>query len=305
MSGKKKKEKRYRKGRPEAFIFFFLLNVMPRLPLWFIRVSSWVLFYLFYPTLIAFGLTRRFKRNVAEAFREELARKEIAKIARKSLYIQFVGVLEATHYYHPKRREELFENVTLDGFEKIEKAKKDGKGVIGVTAHLGNFLLLGTRLGVFDKDFWFLVKNLKLEALNDTWYRYMDKIHLKKVNFSDRTEATKGVTRVLTDNGFVMMVADEYYRKGIPVTFFGRTTRMAVGPAVISLRTGAPLIPMFIIRGEKSRYRIIFDKRIEFVPSGDTDRDVSALTQLRTDVLEKYVRMYPEQWLWLHSRWRG
>jgi KDO2-lipid IV(A) lauroyltransferase len=162
---------------------------------------------------------------------------------------------------------------------------------------------MGVRLALEDINFWFLVKDPKTRALTEAWYRYMDRINLKKINFSDRSEAIKGVTRVLRQSGFIMMLADEYKKNGIKVDFFGKPTYMAAGPAVISLRTGAALLPMFIIRESKSRYKIIFDKPIEFHPTGDKNKDIEDLTQMRTDLLEKYVRKYPDQWLWLHSRW--
>ncbi|MEJ2068433.1 MAG: acyltransferase, partial [Deltaproteobacteria bacterium] len=74
--------------------------------------------------------------------------------------------------------------------------------------------------------------------------------------------------------------------------------------AVISLRTGAKMLPMFIVREKESRYTLYIEDPIDYAPTGDREEDVKALTQLRTRVLERYVSKYPGQWLWLHSHWK-
>lgn len=307
MSDKSKKEKTHRKGWPEAIIFLLMIHTMPYLPLWLIRLIAVGLFCLIYPIAgIIGGLKRRFVKNIDVAYQGSLTNKELRVIARKSLYIQLVGIMEAIHYYHPRNKEELKEKVRIDGIENVVNAKKNGMGAIGVTAHLGNFQLLAVRLNVERQlNFWFLSRDPKTKALADAWYRKMEKADLKKINFTERSKAAKGVIRELKNSGFIMMVADEYKRNGVKVDFFGRPTFMAAGPAVISMRTGAPLLPMFIIRGKRSRYHLVIEEPIEHILTGDTERDVQALTQKRTDILEKYVKQYPDQWLWLHSRWRG
>ncbi len=304
MSQKPKKIKRYRKGWPEALVFIFFVNTMPYLPLFVIRFFSYLLFFSLYPIVgILSGLERRFMKNIEETYQGSISKREIRRIARRALYNQYIGVLEVTHYFHPRRKADLLKNVRLEGIERVFEAKKDGVGAIGITAHIGNFQLMGVRLSLEDINFWFLVKDPKTRALTEAWYRYMDRINLKKINFTDRSEAIKGVINILKQSGFIMMLADEYKSNGIKVDFFGRPTYMAAGPAVISLRTGATLLPMFIVREKKSKYKIIFDKPIEHHPTGDKEKDIIDLTQIRTDLLEKYVRRYPDQWLWVHSRW--
>jgi KDO2-lipid IV(A) lauroyltransferase len=270
-----------------------------------IRFVSYILFAVAYPFVVIFGLNRRFKRNINAAFGGERSKREIAAIARRAIHIQIVGVMEVTHYFHPKRREELLRNVKVIGLEKVAGARSGGTGAVGLTAHLGNFQLMGVRLGAEkDLDFWFLVKDPKARALTDAWYRYMDKIDLNRLNFTERTDVAKLVIGRLNRSAFVMMVADEHKRRGIKADFFGKETRMAAGPAVISLRTGAKLLPMFIVREKKSRYTLYIEDPIDFTPTGHREEDVKALTQLRTRALEKYVRKYPGQWLWLHSHWK-
>lgn len=308
MPTKSKRKRKGRKGWPEAFVFIFMVEVMPILPLKLIRFISWLIFGFTYPFVVVFGLKRRFVKNISLAFGEERTKKEISAIARQAVYIQIIGVMEVTHYFHPKRREELLEKVKVVGLEKVDKArgaKGKGMGAIGLTAHLGNFQLMGVRLGAEkDLNFWFLVKDPRVTALTNAWYRYMEKIDLNRLNFTERTDVAKKVIDTLKKNAFVMFVADEYKRRGIEAEFFGKETRMAAGPAVISLRTGAKMLPMFIVREKESRYTLYIEDPIDYAPTGDREEDVKALTQLRTRVLERYVSKYPGQWLWLHSHWK-
>ncbi len=294
-----------RKGWPEALVFIFVLEVMPILPLWMIRFFASIIFLITYPFIVIFGLERRFKRNINAAFGGERSKNEVAAIAREAIHIQIVGIMEGTYYVSPKRRKELLENVRVVGLEKVNKAKGDGMGAIGFTAHLGNFQLMGARLCA-EKEInsWILIKDLKAKALNDTWYRYMKKININKLNFTDRTDVEKMIVKALNESALIMMVADEHKRRGVKAEFFGKETRMAAGPAVISIKTGAKMLPMFIIREKKSRYTLYIEDPIDFTPTGDKEKDVKDLTQLRTQALEKYVRKYPGQWLWLHSHWR-
>lgn len=294
-----------RKGWPEAYTFIFVMEVMPVLPLWLIRFFASIIFLIAYPFIVIFGLERRFKRNINAAFGGERSKREIAAIAREAIYIQIVGLMEVTHYVSLKRREDLLKNVKIIGLEKVNRAKREGIGAIGLTAHLGNFQLTGVRLGA-EKEInsCFLVKDPKAKALTDVWYGYMKKLNLKKLSFTDRTDVEKMIVKALNESAFIMMVADEHKRRGVKTDFFGKETRMAAGPAVISLKTGAKLLPMFIIREKKSKYTLYIEDPIDFNPTGDREEDVMALTQLRTRALEKYVRRYPGQWLWLHSHWK-
>jgi lauroyl/myristoyl acyltransferase len=79
---------------------------------------------------------------------------------------------------------------------------------------------------------------------------------------------------------------------------------MAAGPAQISLKLRVPLLPTYIIRERDGNYRIIIEQPIEFVPTGDSEKDIIALTQMRIDNLEQTIREYTDQWLWTQSRWK-
>ena len=195
--------------------------------------------------------------------------------------------------------------MTIEGIEKVHRALEGGRGVIGIAAHLGNFQLMAVRLSKEEFDFSFLVKDPKNPRFARAWYEYMDTIPVNRINFTNRVAAAKGAFRALGRGNFVMMVADEFKRRGgVEVSFFGKTTMLAAGPAAIALKTGAPMLPINIFRGKKSTYRVVVDDQIDFTSTGDVEKDIQRYTQLRTDIMERYVREYPHELLWTHDRWK-
>jgi len=292
--------------RAATIAFLFFANVIPRTPLWVIRGVSAVMFVLIYPVAgYLLGLERRFARHIRIAFEDDITRRDSRKLARRALYELLIANLEINHYYHPRNIESLLENVTIEGLEKIPRALEGGKGAIGAAAHLGNFQLMAVRLSKEAFNFSFLVKDPKSPRFARAWYAYMDTIPVNRINFTNRVAAAKGAFRALGRGDFVMMVADEFKRRGgVEVTFFGKSTLLAAGPAAIALKTGAPMLPINIFRGKKSTYRVVVDDPIEFSPTGDTEKDIQGYSQLRTDVMERYVREYPHELLWTHDRWK-
>ena len=100
------------------------------------------------------------------------------------------------------------------------------------------------------------------------------------------------------------VLADQNTRKqNVFVNFFGIKAATTPGPALLALRTGALLVPIFMIREGFGRHRVIVEAPIDVVRTNDEAADVVAITQKYVDILEKYVRKYPSQWFWVHRRW--
>jgi KDO2-lipid IV(A) lauroyltransferase len=114
-----------------------------------------------------------------------------------------------------------------------------------------------------------------------------------------------GVVRKLKRNEIVGILADQNTRKyNVFVDFLGIKAATTPGPAALALRTGAALVPAFLIREGVGRHRFVIERPIEVVRTGDDDDDILATTQKCVGVLEQYVRRYPSQWSWIHRRWR-
>jgi len=286
-------------------ILSLFVSSLPYTPLPILRFLSVIVFIVLYPTVATVtGMRRRFIKNITMTYMEEINQREARRIARRSIYNLLIGIFELGYYYHHKNRKKLLKNLTVEGHENLLKARQGGKGAVGVGAHLGNFQLMVIRLDREEINSMFLFKEPKPQNLAYVIRKYMDIMGLKRIYITNREETAKETIEELNTSGFVVLIADEFKRRGVEVNFFDQPTLMAAGPADFALKTGTMIVPIFSIRGKKSRYRIIIDEPIEYSPTGDTENDIKALTQMRTDILEKYVRKYPDQWLWIHSRWK-
>jgi Kdo2-lipid IVA lauroyltransferase/acyltransferase len=120
-----------------------------------------------------------------------------------------------------------------------------------------------------------------------------------------RRGAVRRVLRVLAGNGTVAMLIDQHIQSADAVTvdFFDRPASTTSALAAIAARTGAPVIPVFALPLPHGRYRMVYERPVD-PPVSDSPEALRDFTQRCTDVLEMYVRRYPELWLWMHRRWR-
>ena len=111
---------------------------------------------------------------------------------------------------------------------------------------------------------------------------------------------------LLRQNKIVGIMGDQNMstREGIFVEFFGRPACTTVGLAFMALKTGAPLIPAFMIRMKNGKYKFVIEPAVDISNTGNFQADVKENTQRFTRIIERYVRLYPEQWFWLHQRWK-
>jgi KDO2-lipid IV(A) lauroyltransferase len=114
------------------------------------------------------------------------------------------------------------------------------------------------------------------------------------------------IIRHLKKNGIVGLMIDQNmaWQEGVFVDFFGRPAATSNGLALLALHTGAPVIPGMTVRGGDGKYKLIIGEEVEIIRTGDRDRDVIMNTQKFTRIVEEMVRRYPDQWFWVHQRWK-
>lgn len=194
--------------------------------------------------------------------------------------------------------------VVYDGLENYERAYARGRGVLFLTAHFG-----GWELSAF------------AHSLHGHWLhvvmRPMDNPYLDRLLQSYRTmhgnkvvpkdDFVRGLLAAMRAGETVGILMDTNMTppQGVFVDFFGIPACTASGLARMALRTDAAVVPGFTIWDEAlGKYRLRFDPPIELVRTGDLEADIVANTQKFNNVIEEYVRQYPEQWLWVHRRWK-
>lgn len=201
-------------------------------------------------------------------------------------------------------RENVARVATYDGFENFEAARARGKGVIFMTAHLG-----GWEVGSFVHSLLGNPMHVVVRALDNP---YLDRMATRYRTLHgngviEKADFARGLLAALKAGETVGILMDQNMTppQGVFVDFFGEAACTAGGPAKVALRTDAAVVPAFTIwDAERRRYRIHFDPALPLVRTGNEEADIIANTALFTRVIEDYARRYPEQWLWVHRRWK-
>ena len=174
--------------------------------------------------------------------------------------------------------------------------------MILVTGHFGYWELLGASVAALGYPMAVVAKDQHNPAVNTLIIKGREKLGMKVISMA---AATHAIMRALRRNECVGLLMDQDAGPGGTfVDFLGLEASTYQGPALFALRSGAPIIPCFIIREGAEHHRIVFESPIEAVPTGDEIADIQRYTQTYTAVLERYVRTYPDHWFWVHRRWK-
>lgn len=285
---------RYRIGEYCLRGFVAILPWIPqRVILLFTSVASRLTFALLWK------YRKRMEENVSLAMGDEyFTQEEKRAIAWKAWRNFAQGVYETTcTLYDPKER--ICSAVAMEGEEHLRRALERGKGVIALSAHLGNFTMIGARLAAGGYSFSAVVKQPKdprfARLIDD--YRLM--VGVKTISAKPRREAARQILKALRRNEVILLIADEFKSGGVEVEFLGRTATAPRGPVTLALRTGAAVLPTFITRDHEDRLTLHIGAEIDLIKTGDLQEDVAANASLFTGHLESMVRRYPDQWNWL------
>lgn len=246
---------------------------------------------------------RRTVRNLKLALAGDKKEKELRRLALRVFRNLGKNVADAVRLKNMKW-EEVDRITDVEGLEHFDKAYIQDKGVIALTGHIGNFELLAA---------WFSLKGYKVSVIGREVYDpRLDRLlveNREKVGMESipTTAGVKPILKALKSSRALGVLADQDSSRvrGVFVDFFGRPARTPVGPILLPYKTGSPIIPMAIVRQDRNRYRIIVKPEVKLVFSDDREKDVVDVTQRYTQVLESIIREYPDQWLWMHDRWKS
>jgi KDO2-lipid IV(A) lauroyltransferase len=247
-------------------------------------------------------LRRVGNRNLAMVF-PDLPESERTRILRgvfTSLGRQLAEICLFPRY----TRENVNDVVIYDGFENFSEAEARGKGVFFLTAHLGGWELSAFAHSVYGHPLSFLMRPLDNPYL-DRMMRIYRTLHGNQA--IEKDDPTRGLLRAMKQGKTVGFLMDTNMTpsQGIFVDFFGIPACTASGLARIALRTDAAVIPGFTLWDPAlKKYKLRFDPALTLIRTGDLEADIAANTQLFTNVIEDFVRRYPDQWLWVHRRWK-
>jgi KDO2-lipid IV(A) lauroyltransferase len=255
---------------------------------------------------LVYHLHRRLRRvgmrNLELAFPQK-SLQERRRILR-GVYVslgRLLGEVCLFPYYTKKNAAQV---AVYQGFENFEAAEQRGKGVLFLTGHFG-----GWEVGSFFHSLQGHAMQMVVRPLDNPYVdalvaRYRG-LHGNAV--IGKNDFARGLLAAMRDNATVGILMDTNMTppQGVFVDFFGIPACTASGVARVALHTGAAVVPAFTIWDPVLRkYRVEFDPAVELVRTGDDEADTVANTARFTKIIEQYVRRYPDQWLWVHRRWK-
>lgn len=218
-----------------------------------------------------------------------------------SLFRNFAKYLVDFFKFPRFTREEVFGRVKISGIERLDKCLSQGKGVILVSMHLGNWEMAGAVLGALG----YAVNAIALEhgnkKVNDFFVSQRAINGLKVIPLGIQV---KQCFKVLKRNEILGIIGDkDYTSNGEYVDFFGKKALIPKGPAVFALRTGAPIVVCAFIRNPDDSFEYTFETPEEYEPSGDESRDIEALMGGYIRIMESFIKEHPDQWYAFRRVW--
>ena len=201
-----------------------------------------------------------------------------------------------------KNLQELERFLVTEGLEHYNRAHEKGKGVIFLTCHLGAFDLQITNMAMRGLNPNIIGTPLKDKRLNDLLWNYRN---LHGAIPIERGRETFRMIKVLKSGGSVALLIDQDTKvKTVFVDFFGIPAATPVGATVLALKTGAAVVPTYIYLGADGLQHMHLLPEIPMTVTGNEDEDVRINTQVLTNFIEQTIRQHPEQWVWMHERWK-
>jgi Kdo2-lipid IVA lauroyltransferase/acyltransferase len=202
-------------------------------------------------------------------------------------------------------RKEIIEKVSVSGEEHLKGNLDNPNGVILISAHMGNWEMAHVfACAYYNKPITLVARELESKRL-DQW------INATRSKFGNRVWYKKGalgkMARALRKGGVVGMLIDQETRasEAVPVVFFNKKVNATPAAAVLARRYNCPVIPVFCLRDEKAgKLILVAAPPLQLKKTENAESDIQANTQIMTHAVEKIVRAYPEQWFWMHKRWK-
>lgn len=241
-------------------------------------------------------------KHLTMAYGKEKSPREIKRMAKR--VFMFMGknggdILRAANI----KDFDSFDKFRIShGAHHAEEAFRKGKGIIFLTAHLGAFEFTATEMSYRGYQPHIIGSPMKDARLNNLLWEQRIKFGATII---ERGKDTFRIIKALKRGGTTGILIDQDTRvKSIFVNFFGIPCATPVGAAVLALKTGAAVVPIFSHLNADGIQEINFYPEVEIIRTGDEDRDILENTQRMSDVVEAEIRKYPEQWLWFHERWK-
>jgi Kdo2-lipid IVA lauroyltransferase/acyltransferase len=255
---------------------------------------------------LAFHLAKRSRllaiRHLTLVYGTEKSASEIKRMAKEVFEMLGKNASDVIRSFHQNDIEHYRKFLKVTGYEIAAEAMGRGKGLVFITAHIGSFELLALEVSAWGFQPYIVGEPLKDPRLNEMVVRHRSKFGGNSV---DRFKDTLKIFKKLKGGAAVALLVDQDIKiKSCITTFFGMPCATPVGGTVMAMKSKAPVIPIFIHMNKDNTHEIVVYPELPMDSTGDDDRDMVVNTQRINDAIEREIRKYPTQWVWLHERWK-
>ena len=276
------------------------------------KIGMWIAFILpvklSYPlasfvAVLQYRFSRKDRKSVINNLKVILASEDDKAMEpmAKEVFINFSKYLVDFFRFSLVDKNNIEKFVKIEGRENIEEAFKNGKGIIAVTAHIGNWELAGIVTAIIGYPVTAVALSHKHKHVNELFVRQRES---KGVNVVPLGVALRKCYAALKKNEVIGLVGDrDFTQGGISMEFLGKTVKIPKGPAMFSVKTGAPIVMTFAIRQPDDSYKLIYKKPIYYKDTGNPEEDVKTITKKFITEIEAQIRLYPQQWFMFREFW--
>jgi len=239
--------------------------------------------------------------NLRAAFAERKSEEEIRRLARR-FYFGLGRTFMEFLVLFPARPEQILQTVVVDGLEHLDACRREGKGALLVTGHLGNWELAGATLAAHGYPTSYLIKSQANPYVDSLFNDIRRRLGIRVIR---QGASVRQLVHAVRQGGFVGMVADQDAgRGGLFVEFLGPPASVFRGPAYFAYRLGCPILPGAIFRQADGMHRLTVAAPLFPDPTWDEETAVRRLTEQHTRALARFIYQAPEQYFWVHRRWK-
>lgn len=221
----------------------------------------------------------------------------------RAVYAHFGQTLLDILWMAEQPRERLLSLIVEEGRENADGVRAAGRGVVYVTGHFGNWEFYGVAFGWLGEPVGVVARPLDNPALEARLTAFRTRSGNTVIS---KRRALQDILRLLRQGAGVAILVDQNVQEqdGIFVEFFGRPAATTTVAAALAVKTGCALLPVHCEVRADGRYKFVYGRPLEWTTTGNRQDDIARLTQALTTVIEGWVRERPEQWLWMHRRWK-
>ena len=276
-----------------------IISLVGKIPISVRRVIAFLIAKLFYYLSLKHRLIAI--HNLMRSFPDK-SLEEIIRITKES-YLSVALVMVEFCDIPSLTKDNLNELITIRGLDNYTNACNEGKGVLLFGAHFGNWEIGNAALAILTRPLSFVYRILDsqlLEGIITTVRASCGNTSLSKEN------TMRQMIRLLKKDTTISILIDQNvaWYGGVFVDFFGRQACTTSGLALLAMHTGAPVLPFFTSRLPDGKYLLEIGEKVDIISSENRKADILSNTQNFTKIIEEHIRQYPEQWFWVHQRWK-